>query len=87
MSPSEPCRTLDNFNFLTQIEKDMRKNKIPQPNFDDSQDSDISEKPVQDVGLHPPQEEDNLSIISESDTCSVKDFVSSKSAASVKKKR
>lgn len=83
MSPNQPCRTLDNFNLLTQIEKDMRTNKLPQPNFDDSQDSDTSEKPVQDVGLHP----DNHYIASENDTCPVKESVPSKRKISPSNKK
>ncbi|XP_052098681.1 uncharacterized protein LOC127733353 [Mytilus californianus] len=78
LSPSEPCRSVDNFNLLTQIEKDMRINRLPQPNFDDSQDSDMSEKPAAD---------DNQSNHSESDVCSVKDLVTSKTKGNTRKKR
>ncbi|VDI73457.1 Hypothetical predicted protein [Mytilus galloprovincialis] len=78
LSPGEPCRSVDNFNLLTQIEKDMRINRLPQPNFDDSQDSDMSEKPVAD---------DNQSVHSESDACSVQDLVTSKTKGNIRKKR
>ncbi|XP_063432342.1 uncharacterized protein LOC134714752 isoform X2 [Mytilus trossulus] len=77
LSPGEPCRSVDNFNLLTQIEKDMRINRLPQPNFDDSQDSDMSEKPVVD---------DNHSVHSESDACSVQDLVTSKTKGNIRKK-
>ncbi|CAC5410796.1 HAUS8 [Mytilus coruscus] len=77
LSPSEPCRSVDNFNLLTQIEKDMRINRLPQPNFDDSQDSDMSEKPAAD---------DNQSNHSESDACSVKDLVTLKTKGNTRKK-
>lgn len=62
----------------------MRANKLPQPNFDDSQDSDTSEIPVHDTG---PAAKDDVSIASESDACSVKELGTTKRKLSPSNKK
>lgn len=49
---------------LTQMERMMG---LPQPNFDDSGDSEDLQQ--------PPEKSDVMSLISESDACSIADYV------------